>query len=122
MAILPSNTVLPEFPAPPGHQMWTFIDVVGPVSYTQVSNGTSPAGPTGGQTVTVPGATAVIWAHSLGSTTGTYDATLYATVPEGGNPNGASFTIRWTVASTGAEVTGATNLSGEFLRCLILYL
>ena len=105
-----------------GDRPYAIIDWAGPASYTAVTNGTAPAQPTGGQTITntafglSAGLEGIVQVG--GSTSGTYlvHAFQASAYNQGfGNPN---WILRWTVASTGAEVAATTNLSGETVRLL----
>lgn len=112
--------ILPEYPAAPGHRLWIILDVAGPSSYTQITPGVPPAGPTGGQTVTSPPGFKwgeFVW--SMGSTSGTYAVNVFFGTPQAGQPS-TGITLQWIVATTGAEAAGATNLSTENARLMIL--
>jgi hypothetical protein len=100
----------------------------GPASYTQVSNAV-PA--TGGDIITAGELlgqgglkTAAILTGLLTSDDGQYEV---AAVPITGNAAtsagvspSSSYTLRWLVSATGAEVSGATNLSGRTIKLLAI--
>jgi hypothetical protein len=90
----------------------------GPASYTQITPGTPPAAPTGGDAIgaTACGLKFIEAVFVCGDSSGTYSGVAF-------NPacsitgqlagNGAAATsvpLQWTVAATGAQVAGATDL------------
>lgn len=94
--------------------------VAGPASYTQIVPGTAPAVATGGQT---------IYARDFGLkyfdsvTAGLSDTAInrVEVVPgaaSGVGPKGActSYTLRWVVVATAAQVANAVDLSSEIVR------
>ena len=103
-----------------GDRPYAIIDWAGPASYTQVTNGTAPALPTGGQAITNT-------AFGLGaglegidpigaSISGTYEVVAMQAVSYNqGQPN-PNWILRWLVSATGAEASAATNLSAEIVR------
>lgn len=109
-----AGTFLADFPAVPGNKPFTIVDIPGPASYTQVGVATPP---TGGVTINAAdiGLTNIEFFMVLGSDNGQY----------GGEPiidstflgRGAA-TVRFLayVLNTGAQVTGATDLSGRTFR------
>lgn len=104
---------LPDYPAVPGNKPFTIHDITGPASYAQVSNGTPP---TGGQAVNASdmGLVDVEFAMDGYSDNGQYVAQpILTTRPNGGAPQ---LILRWVVAATGAEASGATNLSARTVR------
>jgi len=104
---------LPDYPAPPGNKNQVIATVAGPSSYTQVSTGT-PA--TGGQVITAAqlGLVDIEFATCSLSDNGQYEANIIFDL----NPQNGVSSIRliWVTAATGAQVAGATNLSGRTLR------
>jgi len=108
---------LQSYPAPPGNKPIVIANVTGPSSYTQVSNGTPP---TGGQSLKASdyGLSAIEYGDGGLSDNGQY--AVQVIIP--GNPIQSpvqTAILRWTVAATGAEVSGATNLSGRTARVLL---
>lgn len=102
-----------------GDRPYAIIDWAGPASYTQVSTGTPP---TGGQAITPSafGLTAPIEGIMFvgGSSDGQYGVEpVQATSYNQGQGN-ATWTLLWYVLHTGAEVAGATNLSGVTVRMI----
>lgn len=95
---------------PIANRKFSMCEVGGPASYTQVTPGVPPAGPTGGQ---------IIPASAFGlkfidlilnglDESGKYEVTGTA----GNKPGGAtSVTLMWVIAATGAQEAGAANLS-----------
>lgn len=105
-----------------GDRPYALIEFAGPASYTAVSNGTAPAQPTNGQAITNSNFGLTCGLEGIimigGSVSGTYVVQAFqATNYNQGQPN-PNWILRWIVAATGAEVTGGTNLSGEWVRLL----
>jgi len=105
-----------------GDRPYAIIDWAGPASYTQVTNGTAPAQPTGGQAITnvnfglSAGLEGIFVVGS--SLTGTYTVQAFqATSYQQGQPN-LTWILRWITAATGAEASGAANLSTETVRLI----
>jgi hypothetical protein len=84
------------------------IKLTGPASYTQVTAGSPPAGPTGGQIIpaTAFGLKYINVAHGQLDESG-----KYLVIPCVGPGSAAQVTLIWIIAHTGAEETGGTNLS-----------
>lgn len=91
-----------------GDRMQAVASISGPTSYTQVTAGTPPAGPTGGQIVpaTVFGLKFINVVAAGFDDSGTY-LVLATTGPKAST----SVTLMWITAHTGAEASGAANLS-----------
>jgi hypothetical protein len=91
-----------------GDRMVSQIKLTGPTSYTQVTVGTPPAGPTGGQIITATafGLKYINTCHGALDESG-----KYFVIPCVGPGAAAQVTLIWVIAHTGAEETGATNLS-----------
>ena len=107
-----------NFPKVPGDQPWTVWDHAGPSSYTQVTPGSPP---TGGQVIScakmgLP--TNVVWAQSMGSDDGQYDIVCMLSPFNPGMPSATGLILKWVNAATGAEVAGATDLSGRTVRLM----
>ena len=105
-----------------GDRPYAPIDWQGPASYVQIVPGVSPALPTGGQAITPSafglgaGLEGIICVGS--SLTGTYSVRAFQTTSYNqGLPN-TTWAIQWFNASTGAEVAGAVDLSGEVVRLI----
>jgi hypothetical protein len=105
-----------------GDRPYAIIEWAGPSSYTQVSNGTAPATPTGGQAITPSNFGLGCGLEGIfmvgGSVSGTYVVQAFQTTAYNQGSNNATWLLRWVVAATGAEVTGTTNLSGEWVRLI----
>ena len=108
-----------------GDRPCAIIDWAGPASYTAVVNGAAPALPTGGQAITpsafgLGGNQASAGLEGIfvvgSSLTGTYTVQAFQTTAYNqGFPN-PTWSLRWIIAATGAEVAGAVNLSAEIVR------
>ena len=90
-----------------GDRMASIVTVTGPTSYTQVTAGTPPAGPTGGQSIPASafGLKFINKVESSLDNSGKYD--VIATSGPGAS---TAVTLDWIVARTGAEETGGTDL------------
>ena len=90
----------------------------GPTSYTQITPGTAPAAPTGGDTVSAQacGLNFIEAIFVAGDSSGKYSGYAFnPAVNKTGNPTGqgaAAKTVpfQWIVSATGAEVAGAVDL------------
>ena len=99
----------------------------GPTSYTQITPGTAPAAPTGGDTVTAAacGLKFIEAIMVCGDSSGKYGGYAFqAPVNKTGNPTGAgaaatTVPLQWVVSATGAEVAGAVNLSSFQLTLVV---
>lgn len=115
-----ATTINLEYPAPPGNKPFVLVDIDGPASYTAITPGTPI---TGGQEIIVTpsgmGLNRIEWAQSMGDSTGTYDVVCYVS-PFNRNNNTTTLILQWLTAATGAEVAGATNLSGSVIRVLMI--
>lgn len=111
---MPLSTNLPQYPAPPGNMNQVVSIITGPASYTQVSPASPP---TGGVAVTAAqlGLQSIHFAQATCSDDGTYVAdVILPNNPLTDTVTGIILII--TVAATGAQVSGATNLSGRTFR------
>ena len=99
----------------------------GPTSYTQITPGTAPAAPTGGDTVNAA-ACGLKFIESImvcGDSSGKYGGYAFQPpVNKTGNPTGAgaaatTVPLQWVVSATGAEVAGATNLSAAQITLVV---
>lgn len=108
MAVRP----LSGYPNAIGGKWESIVDHPGPSSYTQVATGTPP---TGGDTVTAAefGLKYIESISAELSDNGQY--TVLAFNGSGSQPL-TSAVLQWTVATTGAQVTGSTNLSARTVR------
>src|SRR5271154_2851642 len=112
-------TLIRDFPQPVGNRYVGIIDHAGPTSYTQLSPGAAGSPPTGGDTLLAAEAGMKFITAVSGQldSTGTYtsDASMGAS---GGAEQTKVFLI-WCLSTTGAQVGGATNLSGFFMRFIV---
>lgn len=109
-----------QFPCPPGNLPWSVADIVGPASYTQVTNGSPP---TGGQAVSIGAlgfGVSVIWAQTIGSDDGQYDAVVLLSPFNSLQGSQTGVILKWIVAATGAEVSGGVNLSARTIRIMAM--
>lgn len=104
------------YPAPPGNKPVSIADVTGPSSYTQISL-SSGAAPSGGQTVSARhfGLSALERVEAGRSDDGMYQVIAYLT-PFNKNGTSPGCVLQWIVASTGAQVAAAVNLSARTVR------
>jgi hypothetical protein len=105
-----------------GDRPYAIIDIAGPASYVQVTNGTPPTGPTGGQAIGPSNFGLVAGLEGIdlvgGSTSGTYIVTPFQSTVQNLYSNNQNWLLRWSVAATGAEVAAGTNLSAEYVRLI----
>jgi hypothetical protein len=112
-----------QFPCPPGNLPWSVADIKGPASYTQIVNGAAGVAPTGGQAVSKEALglpVSVIWAKSMGAENGQYDVVCYMSPFNSLAGSQTGLILQWMTSATGAEVAGATDLSGHTLRILAI--
>jgi len=100
-----------------GDRPYAIIDFAGPSSYTQVTTGSPP---TGGQAI-VPsnfGLSAGLEGIFMvgASTSGTYGVIAFQATGYNQGQGNATWALMWFTLATGAQVAGATNLSGETVR------
>lgn len=117
MPPLSSTAVLAGFPAPAGgDRLMSIVDHKGPASYTQITTGSPP---TGGDTITAQecGMKYITAVCGTFSDDGQYEAVGGVGAAAGGEATSAF--LLWQVAHTGAEVSGATNLSGRTVRLIV---
>lgn len=100
-----------------GDRYASCVDHVGPASYIQVTAGTPP---TGGDPLTAAefGLKSLTMVFAAMSDNGQFLAIVTPTVGAKGEP--VSWTIMYLTAATGAQVAGATNLSGRTFRFFAL--
>jgi hypothetical protein len=92
-----------------GNRNLAMVTATGPSSYTQISVGTPPAGPTGGQSISASAFGLKYIDEIIGGLDASGKYIVEATA--GPHPGGAtSVTLMWIIAHTGAEETGATDL------------
>ncbi|HXP82578.1 MAG TPA: hypothetical protein VN976_21950 [Verrucomicrobiae bacterium] len=118
MPPLSSTAVLPGFPAPSGgDRLVSIVDHKGPASYTTVTAGTNP--PSGGDILTAAecGLKYITAVSGQLSDDGTYLAD--ASPGAGGGAEATSVVLIWSTANTGAQVSGATNLSARTVRFIV---
>jgi hypothetical protein len=111
---------LDGYPASTGYQMQSVAGIQGPASYTQITPGTAPAVATGGQTI-YPNEFGLKYFDYVSaglSDTGINRVECIPGAPSNAGPSGAcaSYTLRWVVVATGAQVAGAVDLSSEYVR------
>lgn len=100
----------------------------GPTSYTQITPGTAPAAPTGGDAISANscGLKFIEAVAVCGDSSGKYiGAAFQPPVSKTGNPSGqgaaaTSVPLQWIVSATGAEVAGAVNLSTFQLQLIVI--
>jgi len=100
----------------------------GPTSYTQITPGTAPAQPTGGDSITAQalGLKFIEAVMVCGDSSGKYGGYAFQPpVNTSGNPagQGAAATkvpLQWVVSATGTEVAGAVNLSTFQLTLVVV--
>jgi hypothetical protein len=104
---------------PIANRKFSMAEVGGPASYTQVTAGAPPAGPTGGQIIP---ATAFGLKFIDVILNGLDESGKYEVLGTSGNkPGGAtSVTLMWVIAATGAQEAGATNLSTYKAALLVI--
>lgn len=90
-----------------GDRMESLFKGTGPASYTQITAGTPPAGPTGGQAIP---ATAFGLKYINFCAGGLDESGKYMVIPCV-KPDASGVVLIWIIAHTGAEETGTTNLS-----------
>jgi len=87
----------------------SMVVATGPSSYTQVTAGTPPAGPTGGQSIPASAFGLKFIDEIIGGLDNSGKYIVEGTT--GAKPGGAtSVTLMWIIAHTGAEESGATDL------------
>jgi hypothetical protein len=104
-----------------GDRMVSIIKVTGPTSYTAITPGTPPAGPTGGQDVpaTAFGLKFINFVELGLDQSGTYNVLAVPNIPSSAGA-ATKVTLMWTTANGGAEVSGATNLSTFTVRLMAI--
>jgi hypothetical protein len=100
---------LAGYPQSEGGKIGSVLPISGPTSYTQV---TPASPPTGGQSIKASQFGMKFFDHVEGGLSD--DGQYIAFVSLNGSPGKATTaTVLWTIAHTGAEVTGAVNLSAR---------
>lgn len=109
------SKILAGYPAVPGAKRFSIYDLTGPASYTAVTAGATV---TGGVTVTARqfGLSKIEFVAVMGAG-GLYDAVVYP-VSVAAGLSMTSFILQFLTANGGAEVAGATNLSGQTIRLM----
>lgn len=100
----------------------------GPTSYTQITAGTPPAAPTGGDSVSAVacGLNLIEAVIPLGDSSGTYTAVPFQPavsttgVLAGQGAAVKTVPLEWITAATGAQVSGTTNLSAVQLNLVVI--
>jgi hypothetical protein len=100
----------------------------GPASYTQITPGTQPAQPTGGDSISAQacGLKYIEAVMVCGDSSGKYGGYAFnPPVNTSGNPSGqgaaaTKVPLQWIVSATGAEVAGAVNLSTFQLTLVVI--
>ena len=108
------------YPTPVGSSVMSIKGIQGPGSYTQITPGTAPAVATGGQTIQASDFGLKYFDFVSAGLTDT-GINRVECIPGGrsnGAPKGActSYTLRWVVVATGAEVAALVDLSSEWVR------
>jgi len=116
---------LDGFPTSWGSNRASVMGVQGPDSYVQVVPGTAPAVATGGQTIRASDFGLKYFDYvSAGLTdTGINRVECIPGDQSNAGPKGAclTYTLRWVVVATGAEVAGGvTTLATEYVRVLVV--
>ena len=109
-----------------GDRPYAIIDFAGPASYTQLARGAVAPSivtlPTGGQAIGPTNFGLVAGLEGIFpvgcSTSGTYTVEAVQLTSYNQGQNNATWALVWSLTSTGAEVTAATNLSGETVRLI----
>jgi hypothetical protein len=101
------STVLKLGPFGVGDRMMSEITVTGPSSYTAITAGTPPAGPTGGQDIPATAFGLKFIDAIIGGLdqAGKYNVLAVPNVPSGGQ-GATKVTLMWILAVTGAETSG----------------
>ena len=101
------STTLKVGPFGVGDRMLSEITVTGPASYTAITPGTPPAGPTGGQDIPASafGLKFIDKIEGGLDQSGTYNVLAVPNVPSGGQ-GATKATLMWTTANGGAEASG----------------
>lgn len=111
---LKSSNLLDGYPQPMGDRYCSCIDHKGPASYTQITPGSPP---TGGDQIQASefGLKFIdmMWGGAL-SDDGTYE--VEGSPGVGGQAEPSKWFLIWITAATGAQVSGATNLSARSIR------
>jgi len=104
-----------------GDRMVSIIKVTGPTSYTQITAGTPPAGPTGGQDVQASAFGLKYINKVLGGLdqSGKYEVQAVSNAPSGAE-GATKATLMWIIAHTGAEETGTTDLHTFTVRLMAI--
>jgi hypothetical protein len=97
---------------------------LGPTSYTQITPGTQPAAPTGGDSISAAscGLDFIEAVIVLGDSSGKYSGFAFQP-PVGTDGRGApakTVPLQWIISATGAEVAGAVNLSTFQLNLVVI--
>jgi hypothetical protein len=100
-------TTLKAGPFGVGDRMMSIITVTGPTSYTAITAGTPPAGPTGGQDIQAVAFGLKYIDKVIGGLdqAGKYNVLAVPNVPSGGQ-GATKATLMWILAVTGAETSG----------------
>ncbi len=102
-----------------GDRPYAIIDFAGPASYTQVTTGSPP---TGGQAITPADFGLVAPIEGIipvsGSDDGQYEVVAIQLTSSNQGLGNATWALLWQIAHTGAEVTGAVNLSARTVRLI----
>ena len=111
---------LDGYPTPGGSFLEVVVGVAGPASYVQVVNGTAPAVATGGHTIYARDYGLRYFDYVVAGLTDT-GINRVECIPgdqSGNGPKGAclTYTLRWVVVSSGAQVAAEVDLSDEIVR------
>lgn len=102
-----ADKTIKGFPDTWGEHNVPLVDHKGPSSYAS-----------GGEVITAPFLGPRIYAFIVGGLT--YSGTYRVDAIYGSTGLRSSVNLKWTVASTGQEVAGGVNLSGETVRLLVI--
>jgi hypothetical protein len=104
-----------------GDRMMSIVDITGPSSYTQITAGTPPNGPTGGQSLSAQacGLKAIEDLFGGLDNSGKYQVEGVA-LKAGSTPFPNSAALMWIIAHTGAEESGATDLHTYTVRLTVI--
>lgn len=115
---------LDGFPTSWGSNRASVMGVQGPASYTQLVAGTPPAVATGGQQISASDFGLKYFDFVIGglSDSGAFRVEAVPGDRSNAGPKGASltYTLRWTVVATGAEVAALFDLDAEYVRLLVV--
>jgi hypothetical protein len=111
---------LDGYPTSFGSSRASVMGVAGPTSYTQLVPGTAPAVATGGQTIRATDFGLKYFDHVVAglTDTGIHRVECIPGDRSGSGPKGAclTYTLRWVVVASGAELAGLQDVHTEIVR------